>query len=103
MISRAQFPALNTFVMVAEKLNFRAVADALGVSASAVSQQINGRAAHLSGAVQRVTDQHGGHVAGAFRKRPHGGRDNECSIGHDVFNPSLRGGRLAFVLQPLLV
>lgn len=42
MISRAQFPALNTFVMVAEKLNFRAVADALGVSASAVSQQING-------------------------------------------------------------
>ncbi|WHP33090.1 LysR family transcriptional regulator [Trabulsiella odontotermitis] len=42
MISRTHFLALNTFVMVAEKLNFRAVADQLGVSASAVSQQING-------------------------------------------------------------
>lgn len=42
MISRANFLALNTFIMVAEKLNFRAVADLLGISASAVSQQING-------------------------------------------------------------
>lgn len=42
MISRSNFMALNTFIMVAEKLNFRVVADALGISASAVSQQING-------------------------------------------------------------
>ncbi|WP_413728154.1 LysR family transcriptional regulator [Sodalis sp. RH19] len=42
MISRSDFLALKTFIMVAEKLNFRAVADKLGISASAVSQQIQG-------------------------------------------------------------
>ncbi|WP_413733557.1 LysR family transcriptional regulator [Sodalis sp. RH21] len=42
MISRSDFLALNTFIMVAEKLNFRAIADKLGISASAVSQQISG-------------------------------------------------------------
>lgn len=42
MINRSHFIALNTFIAVAEKLNFRAVADMLGISASAVSQQING-------------------------------------------------------------
>lgn len=42
MISRFNVQALNTFIMVAEKLSFRSAADQLGVSASAVSQQING-------------------------------------------------------------
>jgi DNA-binding transcriptional LysR family regulator len=47
MINRSNFMALNTFIMVADKLNFRIVADILGISASAVSQQINGLEAQL--------------------------------------------------------
>ena len=42
MIEGSDFLALKTFILVAEKLNFRAVAAMLGISASAVSQQING-------------------------------------------------------------
>ncbi|ANI82898.1 LysR family transcriptional regulator [Kosakonia oryzae] len=40
MISSSDFVALKTFLMVAEQLNFRAAAEQLGLSASAVSQQI---------------------------------------------------------------
>lgn len=42
MISSADFVSLKTFLRVAEQLNFRAAANLLGISASAVSQQING-------------------------------------------------------------
>lgn len=42
MISSSDFLALKMFITVAEQLNFRAAAELLGVSASAVSQQISG-------------------------------------------------------------
>lgn len=42
MVNRSDFLALNTFILAAEKLNFRVVAEQLGLSASAVSQQIHG-------------------------------------------------------------
>lgn len=47
MISRSDFLALKTFLVVAEQLNFRASADMLGISVSAVSQQISGLESRL--------------------------------------------------------
>ncbi|WP_049857488.1 LysR family transcriptional regulator [Trabulsiella odontotermitis] len=40
MISGSEMVALNMFIVVAEKLSFRAAAASLGISASAISQQI---------------------------------------------------------------
>ncbi|WP_342325416.1 LysR family transcriptional regulator [Kosakonia sp. BYX6] len=41
MISRSDFVALKTFIVVAEQLNFRGAADLLGLAPSATSQQIS--------------------------------------------------------------
>jgi len=41
-LNRADYLALNTFVLVAERLSFREVAEMLDISPSAVSQQIMG-------------------------------------------------------------
>ncbi|UKY39053.1 LysR family transcriptional regulator [Pantoea dispersa] len=47
MINSAEYLALRAFVVVAQQLNFRAAAEILGVSASAVSQQITALEAQL--------------------------------------------------------